>query len=107
MCLEIREHLILEASKGTLVPFQFNGDTLQGYEGQPIAAALLRNGIHVFRTTEKRKEARSLFCGIGQCNDCVVVVNGRPNIRSCVTALESGMVVESQHGLGKVGVPCL
>ncbi len=106
MCPSLKGHPILELSEGPVVSFVFEGKSLQGRLGMPIAAALLSNGIHVFRTTAKRSEARSLFCGIGQCNDCVVVVNGQPNVRSCVTPLEEGMVIERQCGLGKVGVPC-
>lgn len=88
----------------TPVTFSFDGRTLTGLAGQPIAAALLDNGISVFRHTHKTGRPRSLFCGIGQCSDCVVVVNGTPNVRSCTTPLEEGMVIETQHGLGKVGV---
>lgn len=84
--------------------FWFDGRELTGYIGEPIAVSLLANGIRAFRTTEKKKEPRGLFCGIGQCNDCVVIVNDVPNIRSCVTLLEEGMRVETQHGFGKVGV---
>ncbi len=107
MCSNVRTHPILEFPANEKVSFTFDGEKLNGNLGEPIAAALLSNGIDVFRTTAKRGEARSLFCGIGQCNDCVVVVNGQPNIRSCVTPLEEGMVVQRQVGLGKVGVPCL
>ena len=32
------------------------------------------------------------------------MVNRTPNVRSCTTPLEEGMVIETQHGLGKVGV---
>ena len=61
-------------------------------------------GIRTFRHTARYHEPRGLFCGIGQCSDCVVVVNGTPNVRSCTTPLEEGMFIETQHGLGKVGV---
>ena len=37
----------------------------------------------------------------GQCTDCVMVVNGRPNVRTCVTRVEAGMRVETQRGLGE------
>ncbi len=107
MCPCIKEHPILEFSQAPNISFEFEGKRLQGALGQPIAVALLSNGIDVFRTTAKNGEPRSLFCGIGQCNDCVVVVNGQPNVRSCVTLLSEGMMIERQQGLGKVGVPCL
>ncbi len=106
MCLPISDHPILDIPQGERVSFLFNGRPLQGLAGQPIAAALLAAGVQVFRTTQKTGQPRSLFCGIGQCNDCVVVVNGRPNVRSCVTRLEEGMVIETQAGFGKVGEVC-
>ena len=99
----VREHPIAEYPERVPVSFTFDGRPLSGLEGQPIAAALLDNGIRIFRRTRKTRQARGLFCGIGQCSDCVVVVNGRPNVRSCVTPLEDGMVIETQRGLGKVG----
>ncbi len=104
MSQHIEEHTIVDYPSRTPVTFSFDGRTLTGLAGQPIAAALLDNGISVFRHTHKTGQPRSLFCGIGQCNDCVVVVNGKPNVRSCTTPLEEGMVIETQHGLGKVGV---
>ena len=104
MCHEILEHPILNAPPVEKVSFTFNGEPMAGQAGRPIAAALLANGIDVFRTTPKLGQPRGLFCGIGQCNDCVVVVNGQPGVRSCVTPLEAGMAVETQTGLGKVGI---
>ena len=101
---KIKEHPIVSYPPSREVTFTFDGRELRGREGEPIAAALIDNGIRIFRYTEKLKEPRSLFCGIGQCNDCVVVVNGRPNVRSCVTPLEDGMAVETQKGRGKAGV---
>ena len=96
-------HPILGQRQRQTGSFWFDGRELAGYIGEPIAVSLVANGIRAFRTTEKNHELRGLFCGIGQCNDCVVVVNGVPNVRSCVTLLEEGMRIESQHGFGKVG----
>lgn len=107
MCHSLSEHPIVDPPVGETVPFTFDGQPLQGKAGLPIAAALLAAGISIFRTTQKKGQPRSLFCGIGQCNDCVVVVNGQPNIRSCVTLLVAGMIIETQQGLGRVGKSCL
>ena len=52
------------------------------------------------RYTTKQHTARSIFCGIGRCNDCKMIVNGVPNTRTCVTPVEEGMTVETQYGLG-------
>jgi aerobic-type carbon monoxide dehydrogenase small subunit (CoxS/CutS family) len=61
---------------------------------------LVAAGVRVFRKTSKRGEPRQLFCGIGRCTDCVMVVDGQPNVRTCVTPVREGMKVEVQDGRG-------
>jgi len=61
----IEQHPILTFVKGRLVKFYFEGKELQGYENEPIAAALIANGIKVFRITEKMKRPRGFFCAVG------------------------------------------
>ena len=74
------------------------GDTPEGRLGEPIAAALRVAGVMTHRYTKKRHEPRGVFCAIGRCTDCVMVVNGKPNIRTCITPLEEGMDVRTQYG---------
>jgi len=76
------------------------GEPVPALEGEPVAAALVAAGVRVFRKTSKRGEPRQLFCGIGRCTDCVMVVDGQPNVRTCVTPVRDGMVVEVQDGRG-------
>ena len=73
----------------------------KSYAQRALAAALLAEGIIINRYTAKRHEPRGLFCGIGQCTDCMMTVNGVPNIRTCITPVEDGMTVETQDGLGE------
>lgn len=95
----IKEHPILGTSPDEkLVTFIYNGKILQGYEGEPIAVALRAAGVMVHRYTKKNHEPRGVFCAIGRCTDCVMVVDGKPNIRTCITPLKEGMVVETQYG---------
>lgn len=99
MGTRILEHPILgEIEKGKLVSFTYDGKKLQGYEGEPIAAALKAAGVMVHRYTKKRHEPRGIFCAIGRCTDCVMVVDGVPNVRTCVTPLREGMKVQTQYG---------
>lgn len=96
----IVEHPILGvAEKSKKVTFSFDGKKMEGYEGEPIAVALKANGVIIHRYTMKRHEPRGIFCAIGRCTDCVMVVNGRPNIRTCITPLEEGMTVQTQDGV--------
>ena len=99
MGARIEEHPILgKQEKGRLVTFYFDGKELTGYEGEPIAAALKAQGVMIHRYTKKEHKPRGIFCAIGRCTDCVMVVNGKPNIRTCVTPLEEGMKVQTQYG---------
>lgn len=54
------------------------------------------NGTSLYK---KRHEPRGIFCAIGRCTDCVMIVNGRPNVRTCITPLEEGMKVKTQYGV--------
>ena len=42
---------------------------------------------------------KGIFCAIGRCTDCVMVVDGIPNVRTCITPLKSGMDVRTQYGV--------
>ena len=81
-----------------LIEFSFEGRTMQGVEGEPIAAALTAAGIFELRRSHRFDEPRGIYCGIGQCQDCVMVVDGVPNVRTCVEPLREGMDVRRQIG---------
>ena len=67
--------------------------------GETVAAVLLAGGQIATRTTVGGAP-RGIFCGIGVCFDCLVVVDGVPNTRACMTWVRHGMRVELQEGLG-------
>lgn len=99
--LRIQNHPILGAApKRAVVEFHFHDQVLQAFEGETVAAALIANGIRLFRYTRRSHEPRGLFCGIGQCTDCIMQVDGVPNVRTCVTLVQAGMRVEIQKGTG-------
>jgi predicted molibdopterin-dependent oxidoreductase YjgC len=87
------------------VKISVDGETLDAIEGEPIAAALSAYGIRTFRFTARNREPRGIFCEIGRCTDCAMTVDGVPNVRTCVTAVREGMVINTQEGLGKWGDP--
>jgi len=100
--MRVEQHPILgELPQAQVVEIEVDGETIQAYAGEPIAAALLASGRQVFRYTNKKKIPRGIFCGIGRCTDCMMVVNGTPNVRTCVTPVQAGMKIETQYGLGK------
>jgi len=98
--MRITNHPILgEFTKGEQVQFEFEGKFLNGYEGEPIAVALKANGVKTHRYTRRHHEPRGIFCAIGRCTDCVMVVDGSYNVRVCITPLRKGMKIETQNGL--------
>lgn len=99
--MRVRKHPVLgDDSRAEDVKITIDGREITAISGEPIAAALLAIGIRKFRTTPKYGAPRGMFCGIGRCTDCMMIVNGQPNVRTCVTPVEDGMVVETQKGLG-------
>jgi predicted molibdopterin-dependent oxidoreductase YjgC len=87
---------------GRSLHFTFDGQPLQAREGQTVAAALLAAGRRTLRRTSRRGEPRGVFCGMGVCFDCLVQIDGRPNVRACQAVLAEGMRVETQLGHGSV-----
>ncbi|WP_425061072.1 Hydrogen cyanide synthase subunit HcnA [Sporomusa carbonis] len=100
--MRITNHPILTFPDKTKVRFYFNGQELEGYAGEPIAAALHAAGITVLRHSHELDRPRGLFCAIGNCSSCLMVVNGMPNVRVCVEPLQQDMIVETQTGRGKL-----
>jgi len=97
--MRITEHPILPALEKKKITFYYNGKPMEALEGEPISSALMAAGIRSMRTTPKLHESRGVFCAIGRCTDCMMIVDGIPNTRTCVTAVREGMRVERQEGL--------
>jgi succinate dehydrogenase/fumarate reductase-like Fe-S protein len=95
-------HPILTFSRGRRLKFYFKSKPLYGYEGETVAAALVANGIKVFRHTQKLKRARGFFCAVGKCSSCLMVVDGHPNTMVCMEPLREGCRVEPQEGHGRL-----
>ncbi|MDR2588321.1 MAG: (2Fe-2S)-binding protein [Spirochaetales bacterium] len=98
-------HPILDDDEEPDCTIYHNGEAIPAKTGEPIAAALLAAGVKVFRETAKRRRPRGIYCGIGRCTDCVMVVDGEPNVRTCVTPARAGMRIETQKGLGEWKAP--
>ena len=86
--------------RGRALGILVDGAEVRAYEGESIAAALFASGRRFTRWTTQTGEPRGYFCGMGVCQDCLVTVDGLPNVRACVTPARDGMRVESQRGLG-------
>jgi len=76
-----------------------DGRSTVAYEGETIAAVLIaEEGLTTRQTASGAR--RGIYCGMGVCFECLVVVDGVPNTRACVTLVTDGMRVERQKGVG-------
>lgn len=98
--MRIKEHPILIFPEDKKIKFTVDGREYEGYQGEPIAAALLAAAIKVLSRSIKYNRPRGFFCAIGRCSSCLMKVNGVPNVRTCVTKLQGGMKIETQKGKG-------
>ncbi len=98
--MRLEEHPVIDFSKrrGKKVTIYFEGKPIEAYEGEPIAEALHAAGIRVLNYSTEKQRPRGLFCAIGKCSSCLMVVNGIPNTRTCITLVEDGMKIERQRG---------
>lgn len=84
--------------RGAPVSLTLDGRAVTAYQGESVAGLLLAEGQPAMRTTQAG-DPRGVYCGMGVCFDCLVVVDGVPNTRACVTWVREGMVVSRQDGL--------
>lgn len=98
--LRILKHPILDFPIKKTIHFKFNGIEYEGLEGDTIASALYANGIKKLSESIEHHRARGLYCAIGNCSSCYMIVDHVPNVKTCVTPLSEGMLVESQIGKG-------
>lgn len=82
----------------TSIPIDFEGTLIQAREGESLAAALIGNGVRHLRETRSGAE-RSVFCGMGVCQECLVTIDGKPNQRACMTKVNKPMQVCRGKGL--------
>ena len=86
--------------RGTPFRFTVDGEPIEAYPGETIATALLAAGRRIARRTARRGAPRGLFCGVGVCHDCRMVVDGEANVRTCLVPVRAGMAVQTQMGVG-------
>jgi hypothetical protein len=80
--------------------FRFDGREIAFRPGQSVGAALTAAGVRSWRSTRSSGRPRGLFCGIGVCYDCLIVVDGLPNQRACLIPARPDAIVETQEGTG-------
>jgi sarcosine oxidase, subunit alpha len=82
------------------VKFTYAGKELTGFAGDTIGSALFAAGRRIFSRSFKYHRPRGLLCCSGHCPNCMMTVDGVPNVRTCVEPLRPGVDVRDQNVRG-------
>ena len=99
--MRVVNHPILgKARRRKKIRVTLDGRQIEAMEGEPIASALIASGVRTLRKTRRFHHSRGVFCALGRCTDCVMMVDGIPNVRTCITPVREGMDIKTLEGLG-------
>ena len=97
--MRLNSHPVVDFKRGREVTIYFNGKPIKAYEGETVAAALYASGIRVFSRSFRFHRPRGFFCAIGKCSQCMMEVDGVPNVRTCKVYVRDGMRIKTQNSL--------
>lgn len=80
--------------RGDRVEFRFDGMPVHAHAGESIAAALFAAGVRELRSSPRTGSPRGMFCLMGVCQECVVVVDGR-RAPACQEIVSAGLDVRT------------
>ena len=83
--------------RSAAVGFTFGGRRVAAHPGDTIASALYAAGVRVYSRSFKYHRPRGLLCVAGHCPNCLVTVDGVPNVRACTEPAREGMDVRHQN----------
>jgi sarcosine oxidase, subunit alpha len=77
--------------------FAWNGNSVAAKPGDTVASALYRSGLRTFTWSYQYGRPRGLLCLTGSCPNCMVNIDGVPNVCSCTTPARNGLSVLAQN----------
>jgi sarcosine oxidase, subunit alpha len=82
--------------------FYFQGKPVTAIHGDTFGSALYAAGHRVFSRSFKYHRPRGLLCCKGQCPNCMMRVDGVPNVRVCVEPVREDARLEAQNVWGSL-----
>ncbi len=79
------------------VTFHFDGKPIEAHPQDTVASALYRSGQRIFSRSFKYHRPRGLLCVSGRCPNCMINVDGTPNVRACTQPVQDGMQITHQN----------
>ena len=80
--------------RGKKVKIIVNDETIEDFEGECISVVLFITNKKNLRTSPKLKENRGMFCMMGSCQECVVLLDGK-KVTSCNIFIKDGMEIKT------------
>ena len=84
------------------VVFTFRGKPVSAFRGDTFGSALFADGQRVFSRSFKYHRPRGLLCCSGSCPNCMMTVDGTPNVRVCAEPVRQGANLTPQNVLGSL-----
>ncbi len=85
---------IAGVARGAAIRLRFDGAEVAAHDGEMLATALLAADIRTLRHAPGDGGPRGLFCAMGSCQECAVLIDGQ-RIEACRVAARDGMEVRS------------
>jgi sarcosine oxidase subunit alpha len=82
--------------------FFYDGKPVEAFAGDTIGSALFASGRRVFSRSFKYHRPRGLLCCSGHCPNCMMEVDGVPNVRVCSVPVREGARVQAQNVRGSL-----
>jgi sarcosine oxidase subunit alpha len=93
----LEAHRSQQIDRSKTVGFEFNGKLLQAFEGDTVGSALYAAGVRIYTRSLKYHRPRGLFCVAGTCPNCLMTIDGVPNVPACNAPVREGMSVRQQN----------
>ena len=85
----------------------FEGAPLRAFVGESVAVALFAAGVRTLGRSTKYHRPRGAFCFEGHCASCLMRVDGKPNLRACMTPARADLRCERQNAFPSAEVDLL
>lgn len=76
---------------------RFDGRPIAPRPSETLLRTLARSGLPTLQRSIRYHRPRAPFCGVGYCTNCLVRVNGVPNVRACQFVPSPGDRIETEN----------
>jgi sarcosine oxidase, subunit alpha len=84
------------------IAFTYRGRRIRAFGGDTFGSALYAAGQRVFSRSFKYHRPRGLLCCSGSCPNCMMTVDGVPNVRVCAEPAREGAELVGQNVWGSL-----